>query len=92
MKLVVWAYPLTAINIQLVNSFDQPVDDVPIEEQSVWMDEVIPTIRKMIDLRDVDEACVIGPAQFTEHIKEKIEMNFPKLDVFLGDTDVKISN
>lgn len=56
------------------------------------MDEVIPTIRNMIDLRDVDEACIIGPAQFTEHIKEKIEMNFPKLDVFLGDTDVKISN
>lgn len=92
MKIVIWAYPLSAINIQLINSFDQPIDDVPIEEATVWTDELIPAIRKMIDLREVDEVYMIGPASFTEHLKTKIEMNFPKLEVFLGDSDVKISN
>ena len=56
------------------------------------MDDLIPTIKKMIDLREVDEACILGPASFTERIKDRIENNFPNLNVFLGDTDVKISN
>jgi len=92
LKIVVWAYPATAITVQLIHSFDQPIDDVPIEEQNVWMDDLIPTIKKMIDLREVDEACILGPASFTERIKDRIENNFPNLNVFLGDTNVKISN
>lgn len=78
---------MMAINIQLINDFNQSVDDSPIEEQNVWMDDVIPTIRKMIDLRKVDELLLVGPAKFTDRIKDRIENNFPNLKVILGDND-----
>ena len=87
MKIIIWAYPARLINIQLINSTEQPIDDVPIEEAYVYTNDIIPTIRNMIQLRKVDEAFVIGPRSFTEHIKEKIENQIPELVVYLGDND-----
>lgn len=85
MKIVIWAYPARAIDIKLINSFEQPIDDVPIDEASAWMDTLIPTIQDMIQLRDVDEALVIGPTTFAKHIANKIETQIPNLIVHLGD-------
>ena len=84
MKIVVWAYPATALVIQLINSLDQQIDDVPIEEENVWLDDLIPTLRKMMDLREVDELLLIGPESFTGHIKTRIETIFPNLNIILG--------
>ena len=84
MKIVVWAYPATALVIQLINNLDQQIDDVPIEEENVWLDDLIPTLRKMMDLREVDELLLIGPESFTGHIKTRIETIFPNLNIILG--------
>lgn len=84
MKIVVWAYPATALVIQLIDSLDQQIDDVPIEEENVWLDDLIPTLRKMMDLREVDELLLIGPESFTGHIKTRIETIFPNLHIILG--------
>ena len=72
---------MTAINIQLTNNFNEE----PIEEENVWMDDVIPTINKLVSSNNVDELLLIGPTQFTGRIKDRIENVFPNLKVILGD-------
>ena len=85
MKIVVWAYPTTAIVVQLVNNFG---DDFPIEEEHVFMQDLMLTINNIVELNSVDEILFLGPASFANRFVERAADMFPNLKVSLeGEND-----
>jgi len=80
MKMLVWAFPATALVIQL---FDEQVD--PVLEQQVWMDDLVPTVITLSQTHIINEVLVIGPISFTEHIQDMIQQALPNIPIILGE-------
>jgi len=83
LKVIVWAYPVTAVTIQTYN--DLETDEEPVYQNNVWLDEVIPTLRELPDISRVEEIIVMGPRKYAGHVAEKIEEHFWDIPVKLGE-------
>lgn len=82
MKTIVWAYPVTAVTIQVYKNLEQ---EEPLYQENVWFDEIIPTLRKLPDINQIDEIIVMGPSNYAGHVAEKIQNHFFDIQVTLGE-------
>lgn len=78
MKTIVWAYPVTAVTIQVYENLEQ---EEPLYQENVWFDEIILTLRKLPDINQIDEIIVMGPSNYAGHVVEKIQDHFFDIQV-----------